>query len=131
VAIWWNTFGDPWRPDDFHLATQHVVGGLAEGPSRGGGRTGPPFAVDTASRRAALEAAGFTEIADELLRWDLTLDAAGVRALYATFSPILLLREADRERALDGVARVAAEEFGGSVTRPCVTAIYTARTTRA
>src|SRR5262249_38175362 len=40
-AQWWNMFGDPDQLDAFHLATQSIVGGLAEGPSRGGGREGP------------------------------------------------------------------------------------------
>src|SRR5262249_47002049 len=53
-AQWWTQFGDPDRPDAFHLATQHVVGGLPEGPSRGGGTHAPPFALDADPRRAAL-----------------------------------------------------------------------------
>ena len=54
-----------------------------------------------------------------------TRQASG--ALYGTFSPIGRLADAERERVLDGVEQVAAEEFGGRVVRPFVTAIYSAR----
>ncbi len=126
-AEWWTMFGDPDRFDAFHHATSHVVGGLPEGPSKGGARTGPAYAVDRDARRAALEAAGFVELDDERTTWDAAFDPAGIRRLYGTFSPIGRLADAERERVLDGVERVAAEEFGGRVVRPFVTAIYSAR----
>jgi SAM-dependent methyltransferase len=124
---WWTMFGDPRRPDAFHLATQGVVGGLPEGPSRGGGLKGPPFGLDALARRAALERAGFVDVFDEEQRWDATFEPAGVRALYGTFSPILMLPDDERERALDGLEQVATDRFGGQVTRPLVTTIYACR----
>jgi SAM-dependent methyltransferase len=126
-AEWWNLFGDPRRLDAFHLATTHVVGGLPEGPSKGGGASGPSYALDVDARLAALEAAGLVDPKHEELRWDGVFDTAGIRALYATFSPIGRLSDQERERVLDGVAQVADEEFGGHVVRPFLTAIYTAR----
>jgi SAM-dependent methyltransferase len=126
-AEWWTQFGDPDRLDAFHFATQEVVGGLPEGPSKGGAKSGPTYSLDRDARRGALEAAGFVDLADERTTWDAAFDPAGIRGLYGTFSPIGRLADAEREQVLDGVERVAAEEFAGRVVRPLVTAIYCAR----
>ena len=59
--------------------------------------------------------------------WTLELDPGGVRALYATYSPVARLEPAARARLLDGVADVAERQFGGRVERNMVTIAYTAR----
>ena len=99
----------------------------AHGPVEGRRDAAPTYAVDREARLGALEAAGFVELADERTTWDAVFDPGGIRGLYGTFSPIGRLADAERERGLDGVERVAAEEFGGRVVRPFITAIYSAR----
>ncbi len=55
-----------------------------------------------------------------------TWDAAGIRGLFGTFSPIRALAPDRRDALLDEIRRIADEEFGGRVTKPLVTALYTA-----
>lgn len=128
IALWWNVFGDPERPDPFHEATKELLAPLGTGPS-GGSHGVPSFALDSRSRLADLAAAGFEEADGEVVRWTARLDPATIRALYATFSNITRLPERDGQRVLAALARVAEVEFGGRVERPFVSAIYTARKT--
>jgi hypothetical protein len=83
--------------------------------------------VDVEARTAALAAAGFERSRHEMVRWSFEWDTAGIRALFATFSPIARLVEPRRTAVLDGIARVARDEFGGHVTKPLLTSLYTAR----
>lgn len=124
-AMIWNVFGDEARPDPFHEATVHLVGGV-KSPSAGE-PGGPAFALDAERRRAELQAAGFEDIGYEARPWTLTLDQAAVRALYGTFSDIAQHEPAERERVLDALGQIAEREFGGRVQRNMVTALYTAR----
>jgi SAM-dependent methyltransferase len=126
-AMWWNVFGDPEQPDPFHDATQEILAPLGRNPSQ------PvswkhPFALDRQARLDDLQSvAAFEDIAMELFRWTHMLDAPQVRALYATYSHIALLPDAERERVLDGVRDVAAGQFAGRVERKVLTPVYTCR----
>jgi len=127
LALFWNVFGDPRREDHFHDATASLLGELASTPSHTG-EAKLPFALDREAVAAELEAAGATEEpVHEELAWTLRLDPAGVRALYATFSPIAALGDASRERLLDALATIAEERFGGVVERAMVTPIHFGR----
>ena len=78
-------------------------------------------------RVAELQAAGFSGIEQETLRWPANFDTAGMRALYGSFS---VMRDVAPERAeafLDQVAQIAEAKFGGQVERACVTVLYTAQ----
>lgn len=126
-AMWWTVFGDPDRPDPLHDATAALLAGLARSPSAGVSWRAP-FSLDEGARRDELEATGaFEDVAFERIATTLTLSSDEARGLYATFSSLKLLPPDERERLLDSVARVVAEELGGRVERPLVTAIYTAR----
>ena len=61
------------------------------------------------------------------MRWTLVLDAAQVRALYATYSHFSVVEEPERSRLLDGLFEIAADQFGGRVERNMCTAVYTAQ----
>jgi SAM-dependent methyltransferase len=126
-AMWWNVFGDPVRTDPFHDATQDLLKGLGRSPSAGpAGKL--PFALDVDGRAADVARTGaFDDAAGEMIRWTLTLDTARLRSLYATFSEITRLPSEQRERLLDELASVVEDRFGGSVEKPMVTAVYTAR----
>jgi SAM-dependent methyltransferase len=126
VALWWNSFGDPTRPDPFHEATLHLFEGQRPSPSAGeAGR--PPHALDEEARLAEFREAGFVPDPPQLIPWQLTLDPAGVRALYATWSNVTALPQAERSALLDGLAEIAASRFAGRVHRNMTTAIYTGR----
>lgn len=125
-AMWWNEFGDPARPDPFHLATAALFADNRRSPSQGeSGR--PVYALDTEMRLAELATAGFAADPPQVLAWTLTLDTAGVRALYSTYSGVNALSPETRERLLDGLAEVAEHRFAGCVERNMLTVIYTAR----
>jgi SAM-dependent methyltransferase len=126
-AMWWSVFQDPSRPDEFRDATQGLLGGLRRSPASGdNGR--PSFALDVDARIDDLHAVGvFEDIQSEVIRWEATFDAAQVRELYGTFSPVSRLPDGERQRLLDALGRVAEEHFGGRVERPMLTPVYTAR----
>jgi SAM-dependent methyltransferase len=125
-AAVWNVFGDPDRRDAFHDATLEIMRTPEQSPSAGApGR--PPFALDAEVRRRDLQAAGFVDTDVARQDWTLELDPAGVRALYATYSPVARLEPPARARLLDAVAEVAEREFGGRVERNMVTIAYAAR----
>lgn len=128
-AMWWNVFGDPDLPDPFHDATQSLLAPLGTNPSH---PKGPKqhSSLDRAARTADLESVGaFEDVQFELLRWRLVFNPEQVRALYATFSHIAVLPEAERERILDGLRNIAAAKFDGSVERNMLTPIYICRRT--
>lgn len=128
LGMWWTLFGDGSAPDAFIQATSPLLEGLHASPTRGEeGR--PPYARDSDARLAALEAARFADATYEAFGWDAHWDTAGIRALYGTFSPIARLDEERRTAILDGIARIAEEDFGGRVSRRLLTALYTARKT--
>jgi len=126
IALWWTLFGVPDEPDAFITATSPLLDDLAASPSAGLD-SGPPFALDVDARRRALNHAGFHDVQHETFRWSAAWDTAGIRALYASFSPIARLDRDRRMRILDGIASIADEEFGGRITRTLVTSLYTAR----
>ena len=120
-AMWWTLFGDNTRPDPFREAIAHVVGGLTASPGGSG------FSRDPEAGLTALANAGFVSCEHEIVRWSHEWNAAGIRALFATFSPIARLEESRREAILDEIARVADDDFGGRVVKPVHTPLYTAR----
>jgi SAM-dependent methyltransferase len=125
-AMWWTLFGEGERRDDFMRAIDHLLVDLERSPSAGR-EGGPPFALDVDARRAALREAGFVDAEHDIFRWTASWDAARVRALYSTFSPIQRVEEKRREAILDEIALTAARDFGGHVTRTLRTSLYTAR----
>ena len=63
----------------------------------------------------------------EFVPWSYEWDAAGIRALFATFSPIARLAAPKRSAILDEIERIAAEDFGGRLVKPVLTSLYTGR----
>lgn len=125
-AAWWNVFGDPDRHDPFHDATTHLFQ-ASESPSYS-----PlfkhPFALHSEARIADLESVeSFTDIGFDVSRWTLVLTASQTRALYASFSNVTTLPEAERTKLLDAIHDIAATTFKDRVERHMCTALYTAR----
>jgi SAM-dependent methyltransferase len=124
LAVWWNVFGDPDRPDAFHDATEPLLRDLTPSPSAGVG--GLPYALDVAARSSELERHGFQDVKHEVERWTLRLDAAQTRRLYETYSNIARLPDSQKEMILGEIERIAEADFGGFVERQMVTPVYTA-----
>jgi SAM-dependent methyltransferase len=125
VALWWNVFGDPGRADPFHEATTHLFEGVAESPFFTGAGE-PPYALNAAARLRDLANAGFAPDEPQFIEWQLGLDPAHLRALYATWSNVAALAAEKRESLLDSLADIALRQFAGRVERNMTTAIYTA-----
>ncbi len=98
LALWWTVFGDARRPDPFRDAVDPLVHELPRSPSEAtGGR--PTFAHDGEARVAALLRAGFDAIEPRRIEWAHTWDAAGIRGLFGTFSPIRALAPGPARRS--------------------------------
>ncbi|MGH3066812.1 MAG: class I SAM-dependent methyltransferase [Gaiellaceae bacterium] len=127
LAMWWTLFGVPGEQDAFIAATSPLLDGLDASPSSGAEGRPTRHPLDTEARFAALEAAGLRDAEHEVVTWGASWDTSGIRALYATFSPIARLAKERRDEILDGVAHIAEHDFGGHVERTLLTSIYTAR----
>jgi SAM-dependent methyltransferase len=127
IALWWTGFGDPARRDPFREATSELLADMPKSPvgSHRGGRT--PTEEGSARWLWSLEVAAFVDISHEHIPWSKTFDAKGIREIFSTFSPFLVVDEERRTRTLDELERIAREEFGDRVEKPIVTALYTAR----
>ncbi len=123
AAIWWTVFSDPYREDPLLAAA-----GALLGYDPGGQRGGTAFQLNTAARCEDLRrGAGLADVASELIPWDLPMNADHVRALFASMITIRQLPDDERRRALDTVTDLVNNRFGGTVTRPHLTAVYTGR----
>ena len=123
-AMWWNIHGDALGDDPFHNATRHLLDG-PDAPE-----SNLPFALETDRRLADLAESGAFDLMEcELLRWTHSLDAAGIAALYRTFSPVIRRPAAEREELIRQLARVVEDQFNGVVHRSMLTPIYLARRT--
>jgi SAM-dependent methyltransferase len=126
VALWWNVFADPNRPDPFHDATHHLFAGQKTSLSSGGADR-LEHALNAEARIQEFSTAGFVSHTPQYIPWTLTLDPAGVRGLYATYSNVSALAPLERIELLDALEKIAAEQFGRRVQRNMITAIYTAQ----
>jgi SAM-dependent methyltransferase len=125
VALWWTRFGDLSRPDPFGEATRDLIE-TARTSAEDAARV--PFELDAVGWRCALgDGAGLVDIDVEVIRWTARLDLPQVRALYSSMIDVRRRAPRERERLLDELVSRAARDFGGTVERPFVTALYTGR----
>jgi SAM-dependent methyltransferase len=124
AASWWTVFGDPTRSDPFHDAVEHMLPQSA-GPAR---QVTTSFELDADRReRDLVELAGLEEVHAEFVPWTTRMTAAETRALYASMIAVLRLPPAERHRLLETITATVDKRFGGVVTRPFVTVLYTGR----
>jgi SAM-dependent methyltransferase len=124
----WNTHhADPYRPNPFHRAVGSLYRELT--PAREvPGYTRSRARKDQRDQIRALESVGkFDRISREDIRWTATLGTDRVTALWGSFSEIATLPARPRERFLQGLTRLVDDRFGGEVTFPVLTPLYTAR----
>lgn len=130
LALWWNYFGDPDRPDPFRDAVMPIFEELA--PSLIDTFPGMAFlagthhyATDVRARISEIDAtARFRPVHYEAIRWTGRHTPAELRALFASYSPCLALEPSERTRVLDAIEHLAADTFAGIVERPYLTLIY-------
>lgn len=127
-AMWWNRYGDPGRRGQFFQAIAPLYSSRATTRARWIRQARSEERRETSRRLALLGASGnFDRITYELLRWPVTLTALEVRGLWATFGEVTKMSPNGRREFLDGIERIAREEFGGKVRIDMRTPIYTAR----
>jgi SAM-dependent methyltransferase len=128
VAVWWTIFDDPDRPDPFRDATTRLLGDAD--PSHQGRRSS--FQLDTEQRRRDLEhLGGFEDVRSQLIRSAVRFTSAQIYAFYGSMIEVRLRPEPERRLLLERIRAIAEHDFGGEVTRPFVTALYTGQRPRA
>jgi SAM-dependent methyltransferase len=133
IALWWNFFGDPQRPDPFHEALQPLLRRYApqliDVPGAGNAAAGAhPYALDVEARTAEIEQTGlFGPVTYDVLAWQGVHSPREIRQMFASFSPWLAIDQSVREPLLDELEQLATHEFRGVVERPYLTPIYTAQ----
>lgn len=126
VALWWTLYQDPTARDAFSVAAEELLGprvlGAFEEPDR------PPFQLDAEHRlRDLARWGGFVDLESEVITEPRVLDAAQVRALYASVALVLRRSPAEQAAVLDALEALVRDRFGGRVERLFVTALYTGR----
>jgi SAM-dependent methyltransferase len=128
LALWWNVFGDDSRPDPFEHALRPMFEQLAPEVRLHAFAGMKPYALETDARVGEIDATGaFEAVEHHVVAWEGHHDAAGIRALFATYSPFLALPEDQRTRVLDELERIARDDFDDRVVRPYLTSLYLAR----
>lgn len=118
----WNVFRDAGRYDAAFQALIEPVVRRFQTTARVAAVT---HGLDHDARVRAFESSGeFRVRSMPAFEWPITHDGASLRALFASFSDWSTLPEPDRARALDDVAAIVDEHFGGSLTRTYVTQAY-------
>lgn len=126
MALAWNVFGDPGRPDPFHDALHDLltkIGPELVDPYFPGGNAADP----TDWVEAIGEAGLFDDAHVDTIHWVGTHTTAELRALFATFSPWISLTDELRSCLLDQLAALADTRFGGVVSRPYRTLVVLAQ----
>ena len=124
LALFWNVHGGVDGVDDEWTAAMSPIAQRVGNDHSAG--AAPPLDAD--ARTAEIEAGGRFELVDRvILRWPHAHDSVSMRALFASFSSWSTLAEPERTRALDDIAALVDERFGGSVTRTYTSVLYVAR----
>ena len=134
AALWWTHSGAEEQLSPFQRALRPAVDELLaargieleESPAVSAGG-GPRFGLDVDGRSESLADASFERIEHELIPWSHTWDAAGIGALFASFSPIIRLDDETRAAVVETVQAVAERDFDGRVELPILTSLYTGR----
>lgn len=125
AALWWNVHAPP---DGSHDRLSTAIQPITARFQTAERRAATPYALAEAARRSDLGRDPRLEYVDHIrLAWPFTHDSASLRALFASFSDWATLPEPDRSRALDDVAAIVDDRFGGTVTRTYTTAVHLLR----
>jgi SAM-dependent methyltransferase len=123
-AMWWNAYRNPTCGDALAQAITPLLANIPLPPSEG--RDGH-YSLDVSLHRTALEAAGFDQIESSCYRHERTLNAAEVRALYASYSYVRALPEHRRVALLKDINALVDGRFGGRAVNVVMTSLYSAK----
>ena len=126
IALWWTLYRD--RDGDEFLDALEPTLARFQTSAR---RADSTHAAWTSRRIGEIRTGDrFGDV--EVVHWrtPVVYDAAGMRALFASFSDWSTLPEPLRTHILDEVAEVVEHRYGGSVTRTFTTTMYLARLRR-
>ena len=137
VALWWNHYGDPDRPDPFRQALQPILekyvpefADASDGDAGHGGGAGigaHPYALDVEARLGEIENTGrFGSASHHIFAWEVTQTATDVQRFLTSLSHWMALEDDRRTAILKRIADLIDDDFGGTVERPYLTALYTA-----
>lgn len=125
LALWWNVHRTPHGHDD---PLDKLLTPIAERFQTAERMASISYGFDVDARRAEITAGGWFEAPDYVpIPYSFTHSAASLRALFASFSDWSTLPEPDRTQALDDVAAIVDDHFGGTITRVYTTSVYLAR----
>ena len=122
-AVWWNVYRAAGLGDDFADAVTPMLSGLALPPSEA---NGGHISLQRDFQYALLKEGGFRRVRFAQFRRERLLDAAAMRALYASYSFVRALPSAKRERLLDKVETLVEQRFGGLAPNIVLTPFYIA-----
>jgi SAM-dependent methyltransferase len=120
-AMWWAVYHDPASPDAFDRASDHLFEGFEQ---KHGEKPRIAFGLDIASRLGEMRAAGFTDTQHRVFPRDVDYTPESLAALMGTFSRVRMTPPENRKLLLEGVERLAREDFGGRVTRTIRTSVF-------
>lgn len=132
VALWWNHFGDPDRPDPFRRAVQPLLQQhapqLADSAAGGAGVGAHPYALDERARREEIRSSGhFAPVKHVVVPWTARQTAGDMERFLRSFSSWMGLDGNVREQLLQAIVDLVHQRFDGAVERPFLTAIYSAQ----
>jgi SAM-dependent methyltransferase len=123
LALWWNSYRQAGIGDPFADAVTPLLADLELPPSEG---PDGHYSLDVDLHRKAISGAGFVDFEPHLFRRGRFMTTASVVKLYASYSYVRVLPEAQRTALLDAIARLADREFGGTVPNVILSALYLA-----
>jgi SAM-dependent methyltransferase len=122
-ALWWNAYRQPSVGDAFADAVVPLLAGIDLAPSEA---SGGHYSLDIELHRKTLLQAGFTHFETHHFRRNRVIGIEEVLALYASYSYIRALPEADRLDVLHAIAGLAKREFDGAVPNVVLSQLYLA-----
>lgn len=125
LALWWNVFRDVGPNDAAFAERLRPISQRFQTAER---MDSIIYAQDEPQRRAEIEAGGhFAVERIETFEWPMRHDGGSLRGLFASFSDWSTLPEPDRSMALDDIAAIVDDHFGGVIDRRYITVLYIAR----
>jgi SAM-dependent methyltransferase len=123
LALWWHVYRAAGIGDPFADAVIPMLEGFALPPSEGA-QTHHSLNADW--HRALLADNGFEAIEHRVLRRERSLATSEMRDLYASYSFVRQLPDAEREALLNRIAALVDDKFGGQAPNVVLTPLYTA-----
>lgn len=128
TALWWTLWGEPARPDRLGQAAAALHGQSASAANKPGR---PQYELDADARFADLrERAQLEQVSHEAIPWTIEMDAAQVRAHYASMIAIRRRAPDEQRKLLDALKALVRDRFGGKAERHFLTVLYAGRRPR-